>query len=127
MRPGPCRLLSLFSALHLLPQKRCDRLGKLVFKLLAWDAVARRDKHYAAHQIALGNDGSRYGNAVFFVVRHDRHRAAAGLLPVDAAALHDRGELLADGLVHKLTLCAAGNGDDAVSVAHGDNAVGSLA
>ena len=42
-------------------------------------------------------------------------------------ANYDRGELLADGLVHKLALCAAGNGDDAVSVAHGDNAVGSLA
>ena len=76
--------------------------------------------------IAFGNDGRGYGGAVVIVAVGYGHGAAAGVLPVGAAILHDMLQLAADGFFQQLFFRAAGNGNDTVSVAHGGNAVGGL-
>lgn len=118
-------LLFSGSAFHLLAQKRCDCLRKLVLHVGGGRAAAGADKQNAAHDVALGYDRGCDGNAVA-LIGVGQGDAASAVLTEGAAVFHYALKLRAYALVEKLTLCPTRHGDDGVTVADGGDGVGGL-
>lgn len=110
------------SALHLLAQKSGDRGGELDLHLCGGIGCRARNKHHAAHDIALGYDGGGYRNIVL-VASANKGNAGRFGGGIQLTAVENVGKLIADGLIDKLLLWNACAGDNTVSVANGGDAV----
>lgn len=109
-------------AFHLFSQEAGRGLGQFAFQLGSGAAASLGNEKDTAHQIPFGDDRSRHRYPVLAVPRCHRQLVAAGVA-VGSPGVYQLCQLRADGLFQQLPPCAAGNGNDAVPVTYGGDAL----
>ena len=111
----------------MLAEEACDGLCELVFCFADIRVAFAADKEHQPERVALGDDRRGDGGAVAVKRFRDKNAALIRRGLIDAAVLHDLLELGGDALADQIAARAAGSGDDAVTVGHGDGGAGGFA